>query len=638
MSRSFRISSQENQKQIGSVETPQKSISHLSPFIAATTMTTEHDRWHRMLDHHYFGQFLSLIHKGRPVKELRKFVAKHEELFQINQKDSDGWTALHHACYTGRLTDHHRLLMIKYLVCEAKAHVLVPTKDGHSQTPLHLSCKMGSCNVVQYLLWSTNARKRINRADTKDGSTPLHTVIRFAPHQKIEIAKLLMQFGANTNALDEIGASPLFYACYRAEDNCLEICRLLVEEGNADPMVGNEHSVPFVKACEKGLFEVVKFFLQQGRKNVDDTTHEREAEIDALHAACKRRNVKIVELLVKEGGISVEHRNKDGETALLAACGSYMTNLDVVRYLIESAGANVHARNNFGWNSLLLAACEFNAPFDVFRYLVSESGALLGDVNTTTGRNVLHEACGSICHELDSPYLSPYIKQKIDYLMTHKAGRFLIQKTDNDGRTPLHDAAKSSHIWISRCLLAQEKPALSHSEKRKLFKTCDKQGYTPLFTAIVRQNYDAAQYFVDKHGANANDPSRDAATAFGDTALHVAIRRAMKEIVDVENPNFLNDWDEYPAWKCVHVLVERGHANIAAANHIGETCIDLVKNEMIEHSIRPSLGLARLLRYLETKHRNRVHSFVHYLNSTFDWFHSRSEGEKRIDDGLKHTN
>ncbi len=91
---------------------------------------------------------------------------------------------------------------------------------------------------------------------------------------------------------------------------------------------------------------------------------------DAIFAAAKNRNMRMLQQIL-ESGVSVEHRNFNGETALHIA--SSLGNLQMVRYLI-SKGANVNSRTGKQWLPIHHAT-RFSHP-QVANYLISRGASL----------------------------------------------------------------------------------------------------------------------------------------------------------------------------------------------------------------------------------------------------------------------
>lgn len=138
------------------------------------------------------------------------------------------------------------------------------------------------------------------------GRTLLHVA---AGQGSLALVELLLHLGANPNAQDQLGHTPLYYV------------------GNAS------HRAPGA--------EVVRV-LVQGGANVN--AQEKLKHCTALHMAARRGNIPVAQALL-ESGADLEARDKLGETPLRRAvnCGK----AEMVAFLLER-GANVHTKGKSG--------------------------------------------------------------------------------------------------------------------------------------------------------------------------------------------------------------------------------------------------------------------------------------------------
>lgn len=83
---------------------------------------------------------------------------------------------------------------------------LVNLPDATGLTPLHIAAANGNVALVAELL---AYHADVNAHDATHGVTPLHLAARNGHHQ---IAKLLLEHGANPQALDHQGKTPLMLA------------------------------------------------------------------------------------------------------------------------------------------------------------------------------------------------------------------------------------------------------------------------------------------------------------------------------------------------------------------------------------------------------------------------------------------
>lgn len=96
--------------------------------------------------------------------------------------------------------------------------------------------------------------------DARDdlGFTALHTT---AVINKKAAVKLLINLGANVEARDNTGRTPLIRVCI---EGFVEIAKTLIEEGHANIAArSNDGSHPIVVAARKGYRELVQYLLSK---------------------------------------------------------------------------------------------------------------------------------------------------------------------------------------------------------------------------------------------------------------------------------------------------------------------------------------------------------------------------------------
>ena len=98
----------------------------------------------------------------------------------------------------------------------------VNARDDQGRTLLHLACFSGKLDCVKFLLEDCRADARVSDSNKR---TLLH-VAAFGNH--VKIAQLLILKGANVNALDSTGSSPLHWANKKGNS---EVAVVLIERG-----------------------------------------------------------------------------------------------------------------------------------------------------------------------------------------------------------------------------------------------------------------------------------------------------------------------------------------------------------------------------------------------------------------------
>jgi len=274
-----------------------------------------------------------------------------------------------------------------------------------------------------------------------------------------DIAKLLLENGANVNAKNDNGETALIIA---AQNDHTEIVKLLLEKGaKYDPFYktndGFTYLMAFARcgltnycqellnkgadvnaktnsgwtalmyAAKNGHTETVQLLLEKGADvNAKNFNNERTA----LIWAAGKGHTKIVKLLL-ENGADVNAKDIDGRTALMYAANNGHTK--IVQILIEN-GANVNAKDKWGWTVLLYPA--ENGHTEIVQLLL-EKGANVNAKNIS-GWTALMKAAESGHTEI----VQLLLKKGAD-----------VNAKSNSGWTALMLAAENGHTKIVQLLL-----------------------------------------------------------------------------------------------------------------------------------------------------------------------------------------
>ena len=110
---------------------------------------------------------------------------------------------------------------------DTRRRELVNTLDRYDRSPLFIACSMGRVEIVKLLV---SAGADVN-ARTGSGATALHAVCESnttAPNTTLNMTRFLINHGANTNLIDNLQKSPIFYAVI---NNKADIVRHLALSG-----------------------------------------------------------------------------------------------------------------------------------------------------------------------------------------------------------------------------------------------------------------------------------------------------------------------------------------------------------------------------------------------------------------------
>uniref|UniRef100_A0A8C0UST8 Ankyrin repeat and sterile alpha motif domain-containing protein 1B n=1 Tax=Cyanistes caeruleus TaxID=156563 RepID=A0A8C0UST8_CYACU len=143
----------------------------------------------------------------------------------INCTDSSGYTALHHAALNG-----HKDIVLKLLQYEASTNVA----DNKGYFPIHLAAWRGDVDIVKILIHHGPSHSRVNEQvnsfssnysilNSKKGSA-LHEAALFG---KVEVVRILLETGIDTNIKDSLGRTVLDILKEHPSQQSLQIAALL---------------------------------------------------------------------------------------------------------------------------------------------------------------------------------------------------------------------------------------------------------------------------------------------------------------------------------------------------------------------------------------------------------------------------
>jgi len=206
---------------------------------------------------------------------------------------------------------------------------------------LRIASRIGNERMVRFLLWWG---PDVNAKSILLNYTPLHYA---AKHGHVEIARLLIEKGADVNALGCLDKTPLHYAALWGH---FEIARLLIEKGADVSALTCSDNTLLHNAALYGYFEIARLLIENGA----DVNALGCLDKTPLHYAAEHGHVEIARLLI-ENGADVNAKNIDRWAPLHEA--AERGHVEVAKLLIEK-GANAIARIKEpyrGWTPLDLA-------------------------------------------------------------------------------------------------------------------------------------------------------------------------------------------------------------------------------------------------------------------------------------------
>ncbi|GMH36939.1 hypothetical protein BSKO_04812 [Bryopsis sp. KO-2023] len=250
--------------------------------------------------------------------------------------------------------------------------------------------------------------------------TPLHAA---AEEGRDDTVKILIEAGADIDALNEEEETPLFYA---ARSGHLGVTITLVKAGATVDSKTDIDFTPMMEAAFKNHVEVVVFLLDSGA----DVNAQNKGGVTALFLAAQRGHVSVAKILLKAGA-KVELSAKDGVTPLMRAATN--GHLELAELLLES-GSDANAQNLVGLTALFFAANR--GHLDIVK-LLAKAGAPV-DLKNDEGESALMATAND--GHLDV----------IEFLLESGAD---VNAQNNDGVTALMRSIFSGSGEVTRFLL-----------------------------------------------------------------------------------------------------------------------------------------------------------------------------------------
>jgi ankyrin repeat protein len=238
----------------------------------------------------------------------------------VNAKDGKGWTPLHYACQrnSSRNTDLIRLLvengaetgsgdtigrtplhvasqsiiswLVEHLV--EKEGAAVDLRDSEGNTSLHVACSSGNFAVASYLL--------LQRADADAENVHKQRPIHLAcTNVRYDILRLLVEsFGADVNAADRYWQTPLHKACMSNVAHANNpagspVVQCLLDNGANVNARDEDGKTPLLYAVSKCNIERARLLLSFGANSLCTDRHQNHV----LHVA---RTADMARLLIED--------------------------------------------------------------------------------------------------------------------------------------------------------------------------------------------------------------------------------------------------------------------------------------------------------------------------------------------------
>jgi ankyrin repeat protein len=294
------------------------------------------------------------IHSSRA--KIRRLLDLHAD---VDYRDQDGLTALHHAIFGG-FEDAVQLLLDRGADTNASS--------PNAATPLHLAVLKGRSNIAELLIGKYRAA--VNTIDP-DFGTPLHCAA-FAGD--VKVAETLLKHGAQIDSMCAVSSSKLKWLSSSSLGD-----KAPSESTSDSPFT---HATPLLGAILSKQELMTKFLIQSGAStnqpskiSIKGFSEHRPASLYPIHVVATRGLSDLLAHLLANK-TNPDAQDYFGHTALIHACSA--GNVGIALQLLE-AGASPDVINYKGETALHAAAREGHV--ECVRALCSH-GATINIVNS----------------------------------------------------------------------------------------------------------------------------------------------------------------------------------------------------------------------------------------------------------------
>uniref|UniRef100_A0AAX7VMA9 Ion transport domain-containing protein n=1 Tax=Astatotilapia calliptera TaxID=8154 RepID=A0AAX7VMA9_ASTCA len=344
----------------------------------------------------------------------------------------------------------------------------VDQQQNDRSTPLHLACTQGALEVIKLMLSSVERVEDIINLTDGACQTPLHRATIF---DHTELAEYLISLGADINSTDCKGNSPLLLA---TSCGAWKTVALLLSKG-ANVNVRDKCGCNFLHLAilqPKGLKNLPEEVLQLNSVKALLSCEDNDG-CTPLHYACRLGiHDSVKNMLGLSGQLGLACKSKDKKSALHFA--AQYGRINTCHRLLESITDSrlLNEGDERGLTPLHLASKEGHTK--VVQLLLQTH------VVDYKGWTCLHHAA------------SEGYTQTMDILLA--ANLKLLDKTDEDGNSALHIAARGGHVAAVRLLLARGAEIILNKNHTSFLHEALQNGRKDVVNAVI----DCERYFVNK--------------------------------------------------------------------------------------------------------------------------------------------
>ena len=433
---------------------------------------------------------------------------------QFLKRSNASFDAILIACQKNNVAEVRRLLV--------EEHVDASHANPAGQSALHIAAWWGHVDCLDLLL---RHGANLHAKNSLAGATPLHCVLQSGKSKSVKERYLaciekLLQAGADANAKDDMGRTPLEYldeneenrkevlqlfetmkhanspfrdllhALYQKDENALEaVQQQWLDLTSDDGVMGEKDSTDYeegMQQLQSLLFSEMTALLEEWIERVGERDDEDSGEnvVDQIDHSFYAQRLTWMWKRLEE---TYKESNDDGTNASVQSAGKKC--LDLIGMALLHRYGHVHKK----------ATCEESLLREDDAMLEwSQVATLLAQTNTMSAREDIDSRSESSIgnNSIEQAWMT--IARR-NYFALAKLWRDQlhvdpVSVVNGQGMSALQFAARSGHVHLVQWLL--ESPSNDAEASKRLLSWVqqkDKQGLTPLAAAQVNQNDEVAQ-------------------------------------------------------------------------------------------------------------------------------------------------
>ena len=568
------------------------------------------------------------INNENELKKMRKFPL-YKKIYDMTTDDEADEEMLN---IMKVLTDEEQMYDKEQMYNNKTALMLAAQKKFAKICKILIDNKIGIENIKQALVLAItncdletckNLIANATNATNENVKTLLITFVKTCDNP--DIFKLLIEAGADINAIDEFDMTPLMIA---VKDKKVEIIKHLLSIASIDVNIQSTFSkTALMFAFDSKNIEIIEMLLNDTR--VDVNIQDKYGKIALMYAldlknneiiknvisklnningktalmnAFDSKNIEIIKMLLEDEHIDVNIQDKNGKTVFMYAFG--LQNIEIIKKVISKLN-NINVKNQSGKTALGYAIHTVNnVNNEIIKHLLSIEYIDVNIPQDEKYRSALSCAC--------------YVRniEIIKMLLDDKHVNVNMKSVDEKNPNNVNATGKTALIWavdnyskdethnIIKMLLEDEridvniqdkteKTALMHVDKYKIYETknmFNNDNSDAVKSAINAQNLEKIQMLFDKgsnednikyditNNTNNTNNTKNKPRTLKDYAIETLNLNILKKIFKIDDSDKIN---ENEVWKIIlnyFTQMKYEHCSI-----VQKYCYDIAKKNKGEN-------------------------------------------------------